>query len=118
DGLSKPDYYTENKKVVGSWHGKASAHMNLHGEVTKEEFAKLCKNIHPSEKQQLTVRNSENRTVLYDFTFSVPKSVSIQYSISQDNEILLAMEHSVQKTMKEIEQNAETRVRINGKNEN
>jgi conjugative relaxase-like TrwC/TraI family protein len=117
EGLSKSDYYAEKGEIIGMWGGEGAKLLNLSGEVTKEGFEKLCYNINPSDDTQLTARNAENRRIGYDFTFSVPKSVSIIYGQTKDKEILDAFNISVQETMKDIEKEALTRVRILGKSE-
>ena len=118
EGLSKSDYYAEKGEIIGKWHGKTAKLIGLEGEVKREEFTNLAYNKNPITGEQLTARNSENRRVGYDFTFDVPKSVSLIYSQTKDKDILTAFNKSVNDTMLEIEENAATRVRINGKNEN
>lgn len=118
EGLSKSDYYSEKNEIIGKWGGKAAKYFELEGEVTKEEFEQLAYNKNPLTKEQLTARSSSTRRVGYDFTFSVPKSVSIIYSQTKDRDILNAFESAVDETMSEIEQHAATRVRAGGKNEN
>lgn len=118
EGLTKSDYYSEKNEIIGKWSGKTAELLNLKGEVSKKEFELLAFNKNPFTEEQLTARNSESRRVGYDFTFSVPKSVSIIYSQIQDKEILNAFDNAVNETMLEIEQNAATRVRARGRNEN
>ena len=118
DHLVSSDYYTQKGLLAGRWGGRAATHLGLHDSVERADFVKLCKNVNPKTNQQLTKRNVSNRTVCYDFTFSVPKSVSILYSQTKDKEILAAMNHAIEETMAEVEQDAEARVRIEGKNEN
>lgn len=118
DGLSKSDYYAEKGEVIGKWGGRTAEMLQLSGEVSRDAFEALAYNKHPNTGKNLTVRNVTNRRVGYDFTFSVPKSVSIIYSQTKDKDILNAFEKSIAETMAEIEQNAATRVRSNGKNEN
>ena len=118
EGLSKSDYYAKDDKTIGKWGGKAAKELGLEGEVTREDFAKLAYNINPLDDQQLTPRNNSERRVGYDFTFSVPKSVSIVHSITGDKEIEGAFNTAVQATMLQIEKDTETRVRINGAFEN
>ncbi|MEZ4991928.1 MAG: MobF family relaxase [Saprospiraceae bacterium] len=118
EGLSKSDYYSEKNEIIGKWGGKTAELLKLKGEVTKKEFELLAHNKNPTTNEQFTARNSESRRVGYDFTFSVPKSVSIIYSQTQDKEILNAFDKAVDETMSEIEQNAATRVRARGRNEN
>ncbi|GAB3967733.1 hypothetical protein GCM10028806_10560 [Spirosoma terrae] len=118
EGLSKQDYYAEKGEIIGNWGGKAAEKLGLTGEVGKESFVDLCNNINPETGQQLTARNADNRTVGYDFTFSVPKSVSIAYSVTGDEKILDAFRSSVSETMKHLEEEAATRVRKNGLDDN
>jgi len=118
EGLSKSDYYTEKNQVVGKWGGKTASYFGIKGEVSRTEFEKLAHNKNPVTGEQLTARNSSYRRVGYDFTFSVPKSVSIVYSQTKDRDILKSFETAIDETMSEIEQNAATRVRAKGKNEN
>ncbi len=118
EGLSKSDYYAQKGEIIGKWGGKGAKLMNLQGEVTKKEFELLAYNKNPETGEQLTARNSSSRRVGYDFTFDVPKSVSIIYSQTKDKDILHAFENAVDETMTEIEENASTRVRARGKNEN
>lgn len=118
DHLVSSDYYTQKGQLAGQWGGLGAKRLRLADSVQRDEFIALCKNINPQTNQKLTARNVENRTVCYDFTFSVPKSVSILYSQTKDKDILYAMNEAIEKTMADIEKDAETRVRINGKNEN
>lgn len=118
DGLSKSDYYAEKGEIIGKWGGRTAKMLQLSGEVSRDKFELLAYNKNPNTGKNLTVRNAANRRVGYDFTFSVPKSVSIIYSQTKDKEILNAFEKSIDETMAEIEQNASTRVRGKGKNEN
>lgn len=118
EGLSKSDYYAEKGEITGKWNGKAAQLLNLKGEVSKREFELLANNKNPLSEEQLTARNSGSRRVGYDFTFSVPKSVSIIYSQTKDKDIIDAFDNAIHQTMTEIEQNAATRVRARGRNEN
>ena len=110
EGLSKQDYYSEKGEVKGKWHGLAAQKLGLKGEVSRDDFAALANNRIPGtitennpDGERLTPRDAANRKVGYDFTFSVPKSVSIQYALAKDERILKAVEQSVAETMKEME---------------
>src|ERR1700674_1752878 len=70
------DYYSEGQELVGRWGGKGAARLGLSGTVDKLSFDRLCDNLHPTSGKPLTARTNADRTVGYDFTFSVPKSVS------------------------------------------
>src|ERR1700726_2611820 len=75
------DYYSEGQELVGSWGGKGAARLGLEGTVDKLSFERLCDNLDPTTGKKLTVRTRSERTVGYDFTFSVPKSVSLLYAM-------------------------------------
>ena len=60
----------------------------------------------------------DDRTVGYDFSFHVPKSVSLLYATTRDERIIDAFRDAVDGTMHEMEAEMATRVRKGGKNEN
>src|SRR5438270_12573123 len=83
------DYYSEGQEIVGLWGGQGARRLGLEGVVDKPSFDRLCDNLDPGSGRQLTVRTRSDRTVGYDFTFSVPKSVSLVYAVSGDRDILV-----------------------------
>ncbi len=111
------DYYSEGQEIVGSWGGKGASRLGLEGMVDKFSFERLCDNLDPQTGKPLTVRTRTERRVGYDFTFSVPKSVSLLYAMSGDQDILGAFRESVDETMREMEAEMKTRVRMGGKDE-
>src|SRR6202045_1038807 len=84
------DYYSEGQELVGSWGGKGAFRLGLEGMVDKFSFERLCDNLDPRTGKPLTVRTRTERRGGYDFTFSVPKSVSLLHAMSGDQEILEA----------------------------
>src|ERR1700730_2630831 len=112
------DYYSEGQEIVGLWGGKGASRLGLEGTVDKFSFEQLCDNLDPRTGKPLTVRTRTERTVGYDFTFSVPKSVSLLYAMSGDQDILQTFRGAVDETMREIETEMKTRVRKGGKDEN
>ena len=111
EGLSREGYY--GREDVGYWQGQGAELLGLGGEVKKEQFEALVSNRHPHTGQRLTPRDKE-RTPGYDWTFSVPKSVSMLYVLTGDKRIREAFQASVIETMQEAETEALTRVRQGG----
>src|SRR5580700_585173 len=106
------DYYSQGQEIVGLWGGKAASRLGLSGTVDQFSFDRLCDNLDPRTGEPLTVRTRSDRTVGYDFTFSVPKSVSLLYAMSGDQDIMEAFRGAVDETMREIEAEMKTRVRM------
>jgi conjugative relaxase-like TrwC/TraI family protein len=115
---SSADYLSEGQEIIGFWGGKDAQRLGLEGVVDKESFERLCDNLDPRTGKQLTARTRSERTVGYDFTFSVPKSVSLVYAMSGDEQIMGAFREAVDETMRDIEAEMQTRVRKGGKDEN
>ena len=112
--LSQGDYYSEGQEVVGMWGGEAAKLLGLSGQVSQQDFDNLVDNIHPDSGEQITAHQRSNRTAGYDFTFNAPKSLSVLYEHSKDDNLLAAFRDSVSDTMQEIEQNMAARVRKDG----
>ena len=110
---SRGDYYTRGgeQELVGQWGGHGSRMLGLEGTVEKDAFYRLCDNEHPETGERLTPRTKDNRRVGYDFTFSVPKSVSVLHAYAEDDRILDAFREAVGETMREAEADMQTRVR-------
>lgn len=113
-GLSREDYYSQGQKIVGSWGGRAAERLGLEGQVSQDDFNSMVDNQHPRSGGSLTPRTRSDRTIGYDFVFSVPKSVSIAYELTGDERILDVFDRSVRKTMEEAEPEMKTRVDTNG----
>src|SRR6478609_2984984 len=100
---SQADYLSEGQEIVGAWGGEGARRLGLEGTVDRHAFDRLCDNRDPRTGKQLTARTRSDRTVGYDFTFSVPKSVSLLYALSGDQELLDAFRGAVDETMRDIE---------------
>ena len=109
------DYYAEGQEIVGAWGGRGAEMLGLAGTVDKAAFDRLCDNLDPRTGEPLTARTRTDRTVGYDFTFLVPKSVSLLYGLTEDADILAAFRGAVAETMQEIESEAKARVRKGGR---
>ncbi|QDT53003.1 Multifunctional conjugation protein TraI [Caulifigura coniformis] len=114
------DYFIDGQEqeLAGIWQGKGAALLGLSGTISQKDWHALCDNINPQTGKTLTARQKQERRVGYDFTFSVPKSVSVVYGLTGDERLLDAFRASVRETMEEIEAEVETRVRKSGKDEN
>jgi len=126
--LAVGDYYAEGQTVPGRWFGQGAAELGLNGITTADEFTRLCENLHPQTGERLTLRQkttrtemssdgkereTANRRVFYDFTFSPPKSVSIAALVGDDARIVEAHEQAVTAAMNQLQSFAATRVRKN-----
>lgn len=105
------------QELRGEFYGRTAARLGIVGLADRDTFTNLCDNINPVTGERLTPRNKENRLVAMDISFHVPKSVSICSALSEDDHIIKAFQQSVRETMLEMEQDAMTRVRSNGKDE-
>jgi conjugative relaxase-like TrwC/TraI family protein len=118
--ISPGDYYgKDSAEMKGVWHGKGADALQLKGEVSTEDFYKLCDNIDPRTGLRLTARTDDDRRVLSDITFHAPKSVTLALEMGGpngkgDDRVLTAMQESARETMAEIESFVQTRVRKNG----
>ncbi|MFC7339524.1 MobF family relaxase [Haloferula chungangensis] len=115
EALSIADYYGKGDKTLGQWHGQAAEMIGLPGEVTKQDFEAVLNGLDPATGDTLDgVRHRENRTPGYDFTFSVPKSVSLYLAATDDERPRELFHQAVADTMKDIEASMSARVRKNG----
>jgi conjugative relaxase-like TrwC/TraI family protein len=110
------DYYAEGQELAGRWHGEGAARLGLTGLVRQADFDALCDNLHPTTSERLTVRTQGHRRVGFDFTFDVPKDVSVLHALTADARIEEAFRESVRQTMIDIEAEVVTRTRRGGLN--
>lgn len=108
--LSRGDYYFKGLEIAGNWGGKVAEMLGLQGTVDKETFALLLQNLRP-DGSPLTERTIENRRPGYDFTFDVPKSVSLLQAFTGDERIIEASRQSAIETIREMEEAMHARVR-------
>lgn len=114
--LSKGDYYLSESENYGRWQGQGAEMLGLkEGSVIfKKDYDRLCENKRPDDGSKLTMRNKENRRVAYDFTFSVPKDVSVLAYTTNDQRIVDAFHESCRYTMREVERDTCVRNRKHG----
>lgn len=99
-----------NPILKGHWFGKGSALLGLEGEVDKELFDRLVENKMPFSDSLLTQRLRADRRCGTDLTFTTPKSVSVLWAATQDDDILRAVQSAAHETIGELEKVAQTRV--------
>lgn len=115
--FTRADYFINQQELVGRWRGEGAKLLSLSGDVQHDQWTALCDGLNPTNGEKLLQRLKDNRTIGYDFTFSVPKSVSLLYATTKDERLLNAFREAVDETMHDLQADAETRVRKNGKNE-
>jgi hypothetical protein len=111
--------------------------------VSKEDLIALCNNEVPKTRERLTARTNDirhvpvidketgqpvidpetgevkmrkvsNRRIAVDFTFSVPKSVSMHLALTHDVEAEKLVHEAMRETLDDMENAIQTRVRIAG----
>jgi len=143
--LRQSDYYT---KDVGTWGGEGAESLGLKAEVESKDFVALANNKVPGTiGKRLTARMNKtrleevvnkrtglpvinlgtgeaekrevsNRRAGYDFTFSVPKSVSLYLALNDDKVLERMITEALEETMAAIENRIETKVRKGYQQEN
>lgn len=119
ESMIREGYYADGQEMPGLWGGKGARLLGLSGEGGREAFMRLCDNLHPITGEKLTARMRQDRRPGYDFNFHPPKSVTLAYFWHKDKReaILKAFHDAVDRTMEDIERDAMTRVRSNGRDE-
>lgn len=115
--FSTTEYYSEGQELLGQFRGLGAERLGLSGVVTQEAWDAFCENRDPRTGRTLTARQNAQRRVGWDFNFHVPKSVSLLYAMTQDDRILDAFRESVDATMRDMQSEVQTRVRVDGRNE-
>ena len=111
--LTQNDYYAVGEVRPGQWIGVGAERLGLKENVTREQFHALCENQNPQTGERLTQRQlkKDQRRVLYDFTCSAPKSVSVLAVTLDDQRLVEAHEAAAKIAFRELETFAATRVR-------
>lgn len=120
ESLSSQEHYYSQGEIIGTWGGKVAGRLGLEvgGPVREQDFLALCDNQRPGSQESLTPRQRQDRTVGYDFTFNCPKSLSVLYGLTDDARLLGVFQNAVEQTMREIEKDAQVRVRRQGQDAN
>lgn len=88
DHLRRDDYYTRGGEPPGRWAGDGAARLSLAGPVTQAEFEALLAGLDPGTGARLVQQGGrgQNHSAGWDMTFSAPKSVSVLWALSSDEE--------------------------------
>lgn len=106
-------YSAEQAEGTSQWAGEGAKEAGLSGKVETKDFEKILNGVLPDGTQ---VGDPEKRDFGRDFTFSMPKSLSLLALVSGDKRILEAHIEAVRETMKWAEKNlAEARIKVDGK---
>jgi conjugative relaxase-like TrwC/TraI family protein len=121
---AQENYYSEDDRIRGEWHGKLAKEWGLQGEVREEHFGRLAHGQHPMTGEQLvrhqtareyvngrgeTVSTMEHRAG-WDATFSAPKSVSLTALVGGDDRVRHAHRESVKVALGEMEKHVQARI--------
>lgn len=109
--LGADNYYTRQGEPPGSWAGRGAEQLSLEGPVTRHEFEAALTGRDPKTGRQLVARGGRENThsAGWDMTFSAPKSVSVLWALSpeQDRQIIeTAQRSAVLKATYYLEHNA------------
>jgi conjugative relaxase-like TrwC/TraI family protein len=123
-GNAQQNYYTEDDRIRGTWHGRLAEKYGLRGDVQEEQFHRLSEGQHPITGDQLVqhqlareypnergdkVTTMEHRAG-WDATFSAPKSVSLTALVGGDERMRDAHRESVQVALDELERYVQARI--------
>lgn len=106
-------YSSEQAEGTSQWAGEGAKEAGLSGKVETQVFEKILNGVLPDGTQ---VGDPDKRDNGRDFTFSMPKSLSLLALVSGDKRILEAHVEAVKDTMQWAEKNlAEARIKVDGK---
>ena len=114
---SADDYYAKDGDA-SQWQGKGVKALGLSGSVESEKFRQLLAGeVKIGANTRIATRQDSKQRIGIDFTFSAPKSVSIQSLVAGDSQIIKAHDKAVQKAIDATEVRAQARKKINGKSQ-
>jgi conjugative relaxase-like TrwC/TraI family protein len=115
---ARSDYYkptNDDDMFLTFWHGKAASILDLeHSHIDSDVFNLITSNQSP-KGEKLKPRNSSTARIGLDFTFTAPKSISVAYALTNDENILHAFQRAVKATLSIMEGYTKHRDRENPK---
>jgi conjugative relaxase-like TrwC/TraI family protein len=118
------NYWKQDDRSLGEWHGKLADKFGLAGAVDQEHFARLADGQHPVTAEQLVIHRpvleytgSDGKSVApvehragWDATFSAPKSVSLTALVGGDNRVRQAHGQAVNIALSQLERYTQARI--------
>jgi conjugative relaxase-like TrwC/TraI family protein len=97
-GLAREDYYLEGGEPPGKWYGEGIAKFGLEGEVQPDQLYNLFDGLSPDgTKEVVQLQRHDGKAEHrpgWDLTFSAPKSVSVLWSqSSEENRQIIQRAH-------------------------
>jgi conjugative relaxase-like TrwC/TraI family protein len=125
---AEQNYWKQDDRALGEWHGRLAGKFGLAGGVDEEHFARLADGQHPITGEQLVqhrivqqYEGADGKAVApvehragWDATFSAPKSVSLTALVGGDDRVRDAHRQAVNVALNELERY--TQARIGGNN--
>ena len=121
---AEQNYWKQDDRTLGEWHGKLAEKFDLAGAVSEEHFARLADGQHPHTAEQLVRHHAvqqyegangkavapvEHRAG-WDATFSAPKSVSLTALVGGDDRVRDAHREAVNVALSELERYTQARI--------
>ncbi len=103
-------YYLQPDPVLqkdGEWQGAGAEALGLSGDVAEPQFLAVVSGLHPQTGEQLIADGGvdHDHRAGTDYSFSVPKDVSVAALVLDDERVLTAHETAVTNTMEFAEEN-------------
>ena len=100
DAQSAPeDYYSNSHEQPGRWRGKAAAALGLAGEVDGKDFARTLLGYGQNFEKLVQNAGDSERRAGQDLTFSAPKSVSVTWALTDNEELKKGIEDAQKKAV-------------------
>lgn len=107
--MGEDDYYARDGEAPGRWEGRGAERLSLEGPVEKSAFEAALSGRDPKTGAPLVQANGRAHAAGWDMTFSAPKSVSVLWALSPDedrNVIETAQRSAVFEATRHLEDNA------------
>jgi conjugative relaxase-like TrwC/TraI family protein len=121
---AEQNYWKQDDRTLGEWHGKLADKLGLAGPVDAEHFARLAEGQNPHTAEQLVrhrvvqeYEGADGKAVApvehragWDATLSAPKSVSLTALVGGDDRVREAHRDAVNVALNELERYTQARI--------